>query len=292
MTEPADAYDCVYATGLWQDADERAMGLLLDLGWRPIIVSLGRDVPDAPTLRAVVGESARGGLPVIASASLGNTLTGVDVRLVSIAPSVDLEAFPFHAPWIDAFLLGVPPHAHLVLSLRAHRPESHIEDIVAAFAQVERRTDVHEDFPDPHLLIGHAGPETDALQDAVRAAGVADRTRFLGMIPSTDLVPLLGRGSCFVTASTEDVLPSSVLQAMACGTPVIAVETPAVAQWIEDGVTGYLVPAGDVDALADVLRRTLATYPTDLVLRARARVEERADWTREAARLTAALASA
>jgi glycosyltransferase involved in cell wall biosynthesis len=204
---------------------------------------------------------------------------------------VDLTAFPFHAPWIDAFLLGVPPHAHLVLSLRAHRADTRVADIVEAFARIPRRFDVHEDFPDPYLLIGHDGPDTEVLRQVVTARGVADRTRFLGPVPAEDLVPLLGRGACYVTASAVDACPSSLLQAMACGTPVIAAATPAIEEWVVPGVTGFTFPAGDVDALRAVMSNVIETYPTEVVLRARARVEERGSWAVEADRLARVLGS-
>jgi glycosyltransferase involved in cell wall biosynthesis len=206
-----------------------------------------------------------------------------------VRPSVDLDAFPFHAPWIDAFLLGVPPHAHLVLSLRSHRPDTRVGDVVEAFASIPRRVDIHEDFPDPYLIVGHAGPLTADLQRLVDERRVANRTRFLGTVPPADLVPLLGRGSCYVTASAVDACPASLLQAMACGTPVIAAATPAVLEWVEDEVTGYTFPPGDVTALAAVMSMVMADYPTEVVQRARARVEERADWASEAARLAAVM---
>lgn len=285
MRDLADAHDCVYATAGWQDADERAIGVLLDRGWTPLIVSVGRDVPDLTSLAAAVSAKVPSGGLVVATAAVLPALGGLGREVVDVAPSVDLEAHPFHAPWIDAFLLGVPPHAHLVLSLRAHRPDTRIHDVIDAFARIPRRNDVHEDFPDPYLIIGHTGPGTDALRRAVREAGVRDRTRIIGSVPSADLVPLLGRGACFVTVSGVDEVPVSVLQAMACGTPVIAGDVPAMRDWVEDGVTGFLVPVGDAPALSDVIGRVVATYPTEVVLRARRQVEERADWSREADRL-------
>lgn len=289
MGESAAEHDCVYATAGWQESDERAIGVLLDLGWTPVILSLGRDVDDVLALRQAAQDLGAGDRPVVAAPAVAGLLDGLPARVVPVALSVDLAAFPFHAPWIDAFLLGVPPHAHLVLSLRAHRPDTRVADIVEAFARIPRRVDVHEDFPDPYLLIGHGGPSTDAVRDLVAARGIADRTRLLGPVPAADLVPLLGRGACYVSASGEGPCPASLLQAMACGTPVIAAATPAVAEWVRAGETGFTYPVGDIDALRAVMSSVLETYPTEVVLRARALVEERGSWAVEAARLARVL---
>ena len=210
-------------------------------------------------------------------------------RITFLPWGVDLAQFPFHAPWIDAFQLGVPPHAHLVLSLRAHEEIYRVGDIIEAFARVPRRPGLHEDFPDAYLIIGHSGSLTDRLKQRVRELGIANRTRFIGSVPEHDLVPLLGRAACYVTASEVDGTSVTLLQAMACGTPVIASTTPGNLGWIEDGVTGFTFTTGDIDALAVLMDRVNHSYPTEVVERARTLVERDADWHANLPRLRAAL---
>ncbi len=216
---------------------------------------------------------------------------GVKDEAITFLPwGIDLQQFPFHAPWIDAFQLGVPPHAPLVLSLRAHEPIYRVADIIRAFAKVPRRGDVHEDFPDPYLIIGHSGSLTNELKALVKELDIQNRTRFIGSVPEHDLVPLLGRSSCYVTASQVDGTSVTLLQAMACGTPVVASDTPGNRGWVENGVTGYRFPTGDVDALAEVLIDVTAHYPQVMVENARRLVEREADWHANLARLASALA--
>ena len=215
---------------------------------------------------------------------------GVESTKVTFLPwGVDLERFPFHAPWIDAFQLGVPPHAPLVLSLRAHEPIYRVADIIRAFAMVPRRNDVHEDFPDPYLIIGHSGSLTGDLKALVKELDIDQRTRFIGSVPEHELVPLLGRSSCYVTASRVDGTSVTLLQAMACGTPVVASDTPGNQGWVVDGETGYLFPTGDVEALARILIEVTARYPQAMVERARRLVEGKADWHANLVRLHTAL---
>ena len=343
MRLEAAGHDCVYATSGWGIHDERWVAALLEIGFAPHVVSLGRDAADALELREAVLAAATVGdrpAPVLAgplhsvAAALvdlpipvvglswgydlsdldrdGADLTwltrlhgliidseanrviaqaaGVEADHLTFLPwGVDLAAFPFHAPWIDAFELGVPPHAPLVLSLRAHEPIYRVADIIRAFAEVPRRHDIHEDFPDPHLIIGHQGSLTEQLQALVRELGVEHRTRFVGTVSESDLVPLLGRASCYVTASEVDGTSVTLLQAMACGTPVIASDTPGNRGWVEEGVTGLLFPVGDVQSLASCLTNVTARYPQEIVDRARHRVERDGDWRANLGRLAGAL---
>lgn len=215
---------------------------------------------------------------------------GVDVDAITYLPwGVDLDTFVFHGPWIDAFELGVPPHAPLVVSLRAHEALYRVEDIIRAFAAVPRRLDVHEDFPDPYLIIGHEGSLTDSLRDLCRDLGVLDRTRFIGRVDEADLVPLLGRAACYVTASEVDGTSVTLLQAMACGTPVVASATHGNLDWVRDGDTGCTFPTGDVEALTAILIDVTARYPIAIVERARREVQQRADWRANIGRLATAL---
>ena len=216
--------------------------------------------------------------------------SGFDPERITFLPwGVDLAKFPFHAPWIDAFRLGVPPHAPLVLSLRAHEPIYRVADVIHAFAAVPRRHDVDEDFPDPYLIIGHEGSLTSELKALVAELDIKHRTRFIGSVPEHDLVPLLGRASCYVTASQVDGTSVTLLQAMACGTPVVASDTPGNRGWVEEGVTGYLFPVGDIEALTEILKKVTSRYPTEVVHEARALVEREADWHANIARLRMAL---
>ena len=343
MPIEAAGHDCVYATAGWGIHDERWVAALLEVGFHPFVVSLGRDADDALELReAVLAASTAGGVtrPVLAGPlhtvtsalidlpipvvglSWGYDLSdldrdgadlswlarlqglivdseanraialeaGVGADRITFMPwGVDLQAFPFHAPWIDAFELGVPPHAPLVLSLRAHEPIYRVADIVRAFAQVPRRHDIHEDFPDPYLIIGHHGSLTNELKALVHELDIEKRTRFIGTVPEADLVPLLGRASCYVTASEVDGTSVTLLQAMACGTPVIASDTPGNRGWVTEGRTGHLFPVGDAGALADCLIEVTARFPQDLVDNARRLVEHDADWQANLSRLAAAL---
>lgn len=69
----------------------------------------------------------------------------------------------------------------------------------------------------------------------------------------------------YVHAAKADTFPNSILEALACGTPVVATAVGGISEQIEDGITGFLVPPGDPGAMADCIQRLL----TDEVLQER-----------------------
>lgn len=265
---------------------------LVDLDLTLIGLSWGYDLVDAERMKVDLSWLGRlTGLIVDSSWNAGIAeRAGVGASAITYLPwGVDLSVFQYHGPWIDAFLLGVPPHAPLVVSLRAHEPIYRVADVVRAFAAVPRRRDVHEDFPDPYLIIGHEGSLTSELRELARSLGIVDRVRFIGRVDERDLVPLLGRAACYVSAAEVDGTSVTLLQAMACGTPVVVSQTPGNLDWVREGDTGFTFPTGDVAALTEALIAVTAHYPVSVVERARQQVQERADWRANLPRLRTAL---
>lgn len=97
------------------------------------------------------------------------------------------------------------------------------------------------------------GSRREALERRVVDLGLGSRVHFLGAVGS--LGPVLLAADAVVLPSREDVLPLSLLEAMARGRPVVACAVGGVPELIEDGVLGLLVPPGDPEALAGALAR-------------------------------------
>jgi len=103
-------------------------------------------------------------------------------------------------------------------------------------------------------LVGD-GPEQRACRDLVRELSIGDRVRFLG---ERDALPeLLARADVFALSSFEESFGLSALEAMSCGTPVVATRVGGVSEVVEDGVSGLLVGVDDLEGFADRLRRLL-----------------------------------
>ncbi len=130
-------------------------------------------------------------------------------------------------------------------------------------------------------LIGY-GPEEERLRRLVDDLGLRDRVAFLGRLGQAEILDRLTAADLFVLTSSYEGMPGSVLEAMACGLPVVATAVDGTREVVEDGVTGALVPAEDIGALTHALRRLLADPALRLRLGAagRALVAERFSFER------------
>lgn len=118
--------------------------------------------------------------------------------------------------------------------------------LLRAFAIYCKQTDV----PKAVLTIAGDGPEKENLQALARQLGLADAVHFRGMLNEEDLVAFMQEAQVYVHATLGETMSTSIMQAMACGLPIIASDVKGVQNMIEDGVDGLLVPAQQAEALA------------------------------------------
>jgi len=78
---------------------------------------------------------------------------------------------------------------------------------------------------------------------------------FAGWVGQPDLLDFYRRADIFATATTWEGMPNTVLEAMACGLPVVGTDAPGMNQLVTDNRNGFLVPVKDSARLADRLRR-------------------------------------
>jgi glycosyltransferase involved in cell wall biosynthesis len=130
------------------------------------------------------------------------------------------------------------------------------------------------------LLIAGEGDERERLERRVAELGLDERVRFLGPQPRERVVELFRAADASILSSSWENFPHTVVEALAVGTPVLAMEAGGVAEVVRDGFNGLLVPAGDTAALAEAVRR----YFGDGALRDRLRghaAESVADYSAE-----------
>jgi glycosyltransferase involved in cell wall biosynthesis len=96
------------------------------------------------------------------------------------------------------------------------------------------------------------GPSEGRLRNRARRLGIADQVRWLGFRENP--YPFFKAASCFALSSDHEGLPNAVIEAMACGTPVVSTNCAyGPDELIEDGVCGRLTPVGDARAFGDAL---------------------------------------
>jgi len=134
-----------------------------------------------------------------------------------------------------------------------------------------------------------ATPEIGALQRLAAELGVSGQVQCTGQRAQRVLRHYYGAGDVAVTTPWYEPFGLTPLEAMACGRPVVGSAVGGIAFTVQDGVTGYLVPPGDPEALADRLH-LLLTRPdlgAGMGRAARARVEREFTWPTVARRVAA-----
>lgn len=91
------------------------------------------------------------------------------------------------------------------------------------------------------------------LKEQVRAAGLAERIRFTGELPIDDVPPWFRRILIYAFTSRNEGFGLTMLEAMSSGNALVAARAGAAEKVVEEGVTGFLVPTGDVEALVAAL---------------------------------------
>jgi glycosyltransferase involved in cell wall biosynthesis len=117
------------------------------------------------------------------------------------------------------------------------------------------------------LVIAGEGPEREPLEARAGELGIGDRVTFLGAQPRERIIELFHAADATILSSSWENFPHTVVEALAVGTPVLAMEAGGVSEVVHDGVNGLLVAAGDTAALGEAVRR----YFSDDQLRAQLR---------------------
>jgi glycosyltransferase involved in cell wall biosynthesis len=130
-------------------------------------------------------------------------------------------------------------------------------------------------LPGWSLLVAGDGPLRGALESLARKLGIADRVRFEGAVPQTRLPVYYSAVDALVLASSREGWANVLLEAMACGTPVVASSVWGTPEVVAAPAAGTLMKERTPQALVDALHALLESYPDRAATRAYA---ERYDW--------------
>ena len=188
-------------------------------------------------------------------------------RVQTIGNGIDLAKFR-PMPRADARrLLGLPLDALVLVTVGTLVERKGFHRVIELMPRLLSAT------PRLHyLVIGGAGPEGDNAEDLrslVARLGLQERVHFLGPMPPQALHMPLSAADLFVLPSRYEGWANVLLEAMACGLPVVATDVGGNAQVVANASLGRIVPFGDADALVSALnealhidwdRRTLRAY--------------------------------
>ena len=130
-------------------------------------------------------------------------------------------------------------------------PRKGVIHLINAFARLAN------DFPALSLRIVGKDDNpsyTKELKARVAACDLRQRVTFVDAVPQQTLARFMEEAGIFALPSYSEGLPRVIYEAMAAGLPVIATNVSGIPEVVRDGVTGFLVPPGDEDALAEKIR--------------------------------------
>jgi glycosyltransferase involved in cell wall biosynthesis len=148
---------------------------------------------------------------------------------------------------------------------------------------------------DVELALVGDGPSRKPIEARAAALGVADRVKLLGWRSSAEVRRIVAASRALVLPSFAEGIPIVLMEAMALRRPVIATYVGGIPELVQSGESGWLVPAGELEALTAAMREALEAPPERLAQmgeRGRARVLERHHPARQGERLAALLARA
>ncbi|MBM3145379.1 MAG: glycosyltransferase family 4 protein [Chloroflexi bacterium] len=129
-------------------------------------------------------------------------------------------------------------------------------------------------------LVGD-GPERATLQKLARKQGISERVHFRGWLDGEAVLDQFRQANLFVFPSRHEGMPNAILEAMACGLPVIASRIAGNEELVMDGENGLLVPPEDSNALRNALSELLedSTRRKQMGAASRQRVEANYSWS-------------
>ena len=202
-------------------------------------------------------------------------LSGCQADKIVVFPwGVDLSVFrPLEGPSRIRQQLRWEENQILIMT-RVFKPIYGIEYFIETLPMVIAQR------PKARVVLVGSGPLEASYRRRIKELGLERYVHFAGWMDERGMAAYLNAADIYVTTSLSDGTSCSLLEAMACGLPVVVSDAPAYFEWVEDGGNGYIVPRKDsvvlserlVELLGDGdLRQAMGEHNLQLS-------RERADW--------------
>lgn len=163
-----------------------------------------------------------------------------------VPPAVDLEHFHRGDRAEARARFDIPDDARLAVTVRRITPRMGIDDLLRAWARLSSDR--------AWLLVAGRGPDLPRLERIARELGLEARVRFLGGVSDGDLPDLYRAADvCVLPSKTLEGFGLPVLEALACGTPVVVADSGGLPEAVAGLADDLVVPAGDAAALSERL---------------------------------------
>jgi len=184
------------------------------------------------------------GLTAVSSFLKAETVRDFEVpaERIDVVPNfIDTEVWrPGKEPCHRAVL--APGGEKIVMHISNFRPVKRVEDVVEVFARIVKKV------PARLVMVGD-GPERPRAVNRAEELGLRQQVLFLGKHASVD--ELIACADVLLLPSENESFGLAALEGMASGAPVVASRVGGLPEVVVDGETGFLIPVGDVEAMAD-----------------------------------------
>ena len=189
---------------------------------------------------------------------------GVEPERVAILPNgVDLEQYRSLPP-VNGFRarFGIPEGVPIVLFLARVNKIKGVDFLVSSFDLLRRVS--------PQVVLVIVGPDDGYLTEVkrqVQTLGISSQVRFTGYLDGDDKLQAYQSASVYVLPSAYEMFAITLLESLACGTPIIATDRCGLADFVRQNDLGSIVNYGDVGGLQNEITRILSR-PQDVQRRA------------------------
>lgn len=194
---------------------------------------------------------------------------GITVPLYTLPFGMDIEDFEREPVYDLRAELGLPASDRLLLCAGRLGREKNIDFVLRAFARMLAS------MKDLRLILAGDGPERASLEQRARELSIAERVHFTGYLEWRKLIDYDKQADLFVYGSKTEVQPMVFLEALAAGTPVIAVGAMGALDVVKQGVTGLLLQE-DEEAYSQAVVELLSDHNRLAQMRQAARERARA----------------
>jgi len=273
-----DRFDAIVSTFAYPHG-LAAKRLAREMGLPYVIKARGSDLHGLPATgarRERAADAVRDAAAVVAVAPnlarIARELGAREENVHVLTNGIDADNFRIEPREDARRSLGLAPDRKVALFVGDLRPVKGIDTLIGALADdclSERR---------PLLAMAGEGPLRKTVLRQAKDLGIADRVRLLGRVGREEVSQWMNAADALVLSSRNEGCPNVVLEALACGTPVVASKVGAVPDLLDDAC-GLMVPPRDAPALARALREALdRSWDREEI---RARVADRS-WTKNA----------
>jgi glycosyltransferase involved in cell wall biosynthesis len=179
-------------------------------------------------------------------------ITRIEAPAVAISNGINLERFKPGEPTAEIYKkFDIPTDKTIISWIGRIDEEKHLHILMQALDELKRSG---REF---HGLFVGTGNAVEGLKDLVKKYDLKDQVTFTGLVSEEDLLDLHHVGDIFAVPSPTELQCLAMLEAMASGKPVVAVDAGALRELCITDKTGYLLPVDDSHAMAQALAKML-----------------------------------